>query len=98
MLGAAAASVQLSRSVGSAVGVTVAVGTLFAVLGRDGHAGAVFADMVRHGPLVLVTLPDAVRATTAARVDDGFGAAFLAIAAFAALNAVLAWTLPLRRL
>ncbi len=35
MLGAAAASVQLSRSVGSAVGVTLAVGVLFATVGWD---------------------------------------------------------------
>ncbi len=35
MLGAASASVQLSRSVGSAIGVTVAMGVLFVILGRN---------------------------------------------------------------
>jgi MFS family permease len=98
MLGAAAASVQLSRSVGSAAGVTVVVGALFAMLGRDGGTAAVFADMVRHGPAVLATLPGPARAAMAARIDDGFSVAFLAVAAFAVLNALLAWTLPLRRL
>jgi EmrB/QacA subfamily drug resistance transporter len=98
MLGAAAASVQLSRSVGSAVGVTVVVGALFAILGQDGASGAVFADMVRHGPVALATLPDTMRATTAARIDTGFSVAFMAVAAFAVMNALLAWTLPLRRL
>ncbi|MFC7555690.1 hypothetical protein ACFQU7_30900 [Pseudoroseomonas wenyumeiae] len=97
MLGAAAASVQLSRSVGSAAGVTLVVGALFAILSQDGAAAAVFADMVRHGPAVLEALPDAARTTTAARIDAGFSFAFMAVAAFAAINALLAWTLPLRR-
>lgn len=98
MLGAAAASVQLSRSVGSAAGVTIVVGTLFAMLGRDGGSAAVFADMIRHGPTVLSALPDTLRVATAGRINDGFSAAFLAVAVFAVLNAILAWTLPLRRL
>ena len=98
MLGTAAASVQLSRSIGSAAGVTIVVGVLFAMLGRDAGTAATFAEMVRHGPSILAALPDASRVATAARLGDGFSAAFLAVAAFAALNAVLAWTLPLRRL
>lgn len=98
MLGAAAASVQLSRSVGSAAGVTIAVGALFLVLGRDQGAATIFADMVRHGPGVLATLPGTLRGLATTRIADGFSAAFLAVAAFAALNALLAWTLPLRRL
>ncbi|MFC4168226.1 MFS transporter [Teichococcus aestuarii] len=98
MLGAAAASVQLSRSVGSAAGVTVVIGALFAILGQDSAAAAVFADMVRHGPAALAALPDAIRATTAARIDAGFSIAFMAVAAFAVMNALLAWTLPLRRI
>jgi hypothetical protein len=98
MLGAAAASVQLSRSVGSAVGVTVVVGALFAILSQDGATAAVFADMVRHGPIALAALPDAMRATAAARIDVGFSIAFMAVAAFAVMNALLAWTLPLRRI
>lgn len=98
MLGVAAASVQLSRSLGSAVGVTIVVSVLFAMLSRDGDTAAIFADMVRHGPAVLAALPDTLRVAAAARINDGFSAAFLAVAAFAALNAVLAWTLPMRRL
>ena len=98
MLGAAAASVQLSRSIGSAAGVTIVVGALFAALGRDGATAAVFADMVRHGPAALAALPNATRAITAAHIDGGFSVAFAAVAAFATMNAVLAWTLPLRRL
>ena len=95
LLGAAAGSVQLSRSIGSAVGVTVAVGVLFAFVG--GHGG-IFAEQVRHGPAVLASLTGPQRLAAAAHVSSGFAAAFLTIAAFAGLNAVFAWTLPFRRL
>ncbi|MBC9175655.1 MFS transporter [Pseudoroseomonas ludipueritiae] len=98
MLGAAAASVQLSRSVGSAVGVTLVIGALFAILSQDGATAAVFAQMVQHGPAALAGLPDAIRATTAARIDSGFSVAFIVVAAFAVMNALFAWTLPLRRI
>ena len=98
MLGAAAASIQLSRSIGSALGVTAVIGALFATLGRDPAVGAVFADMVRHGPAALAALPDAARAAASARINGAFSIAFGAVAAFAAANALLAWTLPLRRL
>ena len=91
MMGAAAASVQLSRSIGSAVGVTITTSVLFMVLRRDDGAATAFADAVHHGP---VGLP----APVAAWIGSGFTAAFLAIALFAAANAALAWTSPLRRL
>jgi hypothetical protein len=71
---------------------------LFVTLARrDGIADA-FADAVRHGPAVLASLPEAQRAVAEADIANSFSAAFLAIAAFAVVNAVLAWTLPLRRL
>ncbi len=98
MLGAAAASVQMSRSIGSAIGVTVAVGALLAVLGKDRDMAAIFAKAVRHGPAVLTSLPDGARAAAEASIADGFSTAFLIVAAFAGVNALLAWTLPLRRL
>jgi MFS family permease len=98
LLGAASASVQLSRSIGSAIGVTVAVGALFATLARQVGTEAAFANAIRHGPVALAALPVATRAVAAAGIAEGFTAAFLSLAAFAALNAVVAWTLPLRRL
>jgi EmrB/QacA subfamily drug resistance transporter len=98
MLGAAAASVQLSRSIGSAAGVTIAVAALFATLGRDADVAASFAEAVRHGPAALAALPAPARATTEAGVADGFTAAFLTVGAFAGINALLAWTLPFRRI
>ncbi|MHB2208420.1 MFS transporter [Methylobacterium sp. CM6257] len=98
MLGAASASVQLSRSVGSAIGVTMAIGVLFVTLGRRGGIADAFTDAVRHGPAFLANLPEAQRAVAEADIANSFSAAFLAITAFAVVNAVLAWTLPLRRL
>jgi hypothetical protein len=98
MLGAAAASVQLSRSIGSAAGVTIAVAALFATLGRDADVAASFAEAVRHGPAALAALPAPARATTEAGIADGFTAAFLTVGAFAGINALLAWTLPFRRI
>ena len=98
MLGAAAASVQLSRSVGSAFGVTLAVGVLFATMGRDAQIAAAFADAVRHGAGVLPTMPNAAGLTAGSRFAGGFTAAFMTVAVFATMHALLAWTLPLRRL
>ena len=98
MLGAAAASVQLSRSIGSAAGVTIVTSILFMVLRGDHGPAAAFADAVHHGPAVFGALPGGVRAAVAARIEDGFTSAFLVVATFAAMNAALAWTLPLRRL
>ena len=98
MLGAAAASVQLSRSIGSAAGVTITLSVLFAVLGRDAATASIFADMVQHGPAALADLSPAARSATAERIADGFSVAFMVVAAFAVMNALLAWTLPLRRM
>ncbi len=98
MLGSAAASVQLSRSVGSAVGVTLAVGVLFATLARDPRLAATFADAVRHGPAALPTTPGPADLAAAADFAGGFTAAFMTVTVFAATSALLAWTLPLRRL
>jgi len=97
MLGAASASVQLSRSVGSAIGVTISLAVLFSTLGWLEAADA-FANAVRHGPAAPSHLPEASRTLATAGIENGFSAAFLAIATFALANALLAWTLPLRRL
>lgn len=98
MLGAASASVQLSRSVGSALGVTVAMAVLFVTLGRNAAIADVFADAVRHGPAALASLPEASRGSAMTHIQGGFSAAFSTVALFAIANAVLAWTLPVRRL
>jgi MFS family permease len=96
-LGSAAASVQLSRSIG-AVGGTALVGTvLFAMLAlADPRAFQLFEALLGRG-----ALPDpAVLASTQLRAEIGtaFQAAFLTIAAFAAAGMMLAWWIPDRRL
>ncbi len=99
MLGAASASVQLSRSVGSAIGVTVAMGCC----SWRWPENATIADVFRRAPFDQVLPPwRACQKRRALRrsphIQGGFSAAFSTIALFAIANAVLAWTLPVRRL
>jgi len=98
MLGAAAGSVQLTRSLGSAVGVSVVGMVLFATLAsRDSHAAMVFADMVEQGKAAMDQLPAAAQVAMQAQIVLGFRAAFFAISTFSASIVLLAWTMPLRR-
>jgi len=56
-LGAAAAAVQLSRSLGSAFGAAVAGAVLFGLLSlTDPDTASLFTEMVRHGPSVVRVL------------------------------------------
>lgn len=97
-LGAAAGSVQFSRSVGAAFG-TALVGTiLFGVLAAvDPDAARVFVGSLESGPGVLASLPAARQAIVHSEIALAFQAAFLMIALFAAGALVLAWSLPVRR-
>jgi hypothetical protein len=98
MLGAAAGSVQLTRSLGSALGVSVVGMVLFATLAsRDAHAAAVFADMVEQGKSAMEQLPAAAQAAMQSQIVSAFRAAFFTISTFSASISLLAWTLPLRR-
>ena len=98
-LGAAAASVQFSRSVGAALGTAVVGAVLFAVLAAlDPDAAGLFARSLEHGPGVLASLPAARQAAIQAEIAFAFQAAFLTIALFAAGALALAWSLPVRRI
>ena len=98
MLGAAAGSVQLTRSLGSALGVSVVGMVLFATLAsRDSHAATVFADMVERGKSAMDQLPAAAQEAMRSQIISGFRAAFFTISAFSASISLLAWTMPLRR-
>ena len=98
-LGAAAASVQFSRTVGAAFGTALVGAVLFAVLAAtDRSTAALFADMVERGPVALAGLDAVRRAAVSAEIRDAFRSAFLAIAGFAGLALVMAWTVPVRRL
>ncbi|HEX5957360.1 MAG TPA: MFS transporter [Hyphomicrobiaceae bacterium] len=96
-LGSAAASVQLSRSIG-AVGGTALVGTvLFAALALgDPQTAPLFEALLGRGTLADPSLLASARLR--AEIGAAFQAAFLTIAAFAATGMVLAWWIPARRL
>ncbi len=98
-LGSAAASVQLSRSIGAAVGTALVGSVLFATLAlSDPEAAPLFASLVQFGPVAIEALPAPRQAVILAEVAVAFRNAFLTIAAFAGVGAVLAWTIPTRRL
>jgi EmrB/QacA subfamily drug resistance transporter len=98
-LGSAAASVQLSRSIGAAVGTALVGTVLFASLALgDPDAARLFAALLESGPASLATLPPARQSVIQAEIAGAFRAAFLTVATFAAAGVALAWSIPARRL
>lgn len=98
-LGAAAASAQLSRSLGSAFGAAVAGAVLFGILSAmDQDTATLFFDMVRRGPSVLASLTADHRTLVQQEVAAAFRGVFLTVACFACITVAMAATLPLRRL
>ena len=98
-LGAAAAAVQYSRSMGAALGTAIVAAVLFATLSRtDPEAGRLFGLVLQNGAEVLGSLPEARSGAIQNQFAEAFRAAFLAIAAIAALGSLLVWTIPLRRI
>src|SRR6202035_307375 len=99
MLGDAAASVQFSRSIGAAFGTAAVASVLFVVLSaRDRETAALFGAMMEQGAGVLSSLPAARQAIVQSEIAEAFRAAFLVIASFAGAGAVLAMSIPLRRI
>ncbi|MGI4793598.1 MAG: MDR family MFS transporter [Janthinobacterium lividum] len=98
-LGAASASVQFTRSIGAALGTASVGAVLFAVLAaQDPVVATLFADIVERGPAVLSTVTPDLRANLSADIIGAFRGAFLTIAGFSVIAAVLAWSLPARRI
>jgi MFS family permease len=98
-LGEAAASVQFSRSVGAAFGTATVATVLFAVLAAtDPETAKLFAAMMEQGAGVLSSLAPAQQLVVQGEIAQAFRAAFLVIAGFAGAGAVLAMTIPLRRI
>ena len=98
-VGAAAGSVQFSRSVGAAFGTAAVGGVLFATLAvMDPEAVRLLERLLGHGPGVLASLPAARQSVVQSEIVLAFQAAFLTIAAFAAGALVLAWSIPVRRI
>jgi predicted MFS family arabinose efflux permease len=99
MLGAGAATVQFSRSIGAAFGTAAVAAVLFAMLAAsDPETARLFAAMVNQGAAAMADLSAARRAIVQAEVTGAFRSAFLAVAAFASLGLVFAWTIPMRRI
>ena len=99
MLGAGAATVQFSRSIGAAFGTAAVAAVLFAMLAAsDPDTAHLFAAMVNQGAAAMADLSAARRAIIQTEVTDAFRAAFLAVAAFAGLGLVFALTIPMRRI
>lgn len=98
-LGIAAASVQLSRTLGAATGTALMGAVLFGALAAGGgdEAAALLRRLVAEGPGVLAALPPARAAAVRAELAGAFQAAFGAAAAMAAAAAVMAWRGPVRR-
>ena len=98
-LGAAAASVQFSRSVGASVGTAFVGAVLFAALSAaDPQTGAVFTQLVEKGPNALAVLSVARQSIVRAEIADAFRAAFLAIGCCTTTAMLFAWWLPIRRI
>jgi len=99
LLGTGAAMVQFSRSVGAAVGTAAVSAILFSLLSAtDRTTASLFDSIIAHGPEVIASLAPGRQDVIHAQIGEAFRAAFLAIAGFTCAGAVLAWTLPLRRL
>jgi predicted MFS family arabinose efflux permease len=99
LLGTGAAMVQFSRSVGAAVGTASVAAILFSILSAtDRGTASLFGSIIEQGPEVIASLAPARQAMIHAQIGEAFRAAFLTIAAFTGIGAVLAWSLPLRRL
>jgi predicted MFS family arabinose efflux permease len=98
-LGAAVASVQLSRSIGAAIGTALVGTVLFATLASgDGQTASLFASIVRQDMSMVAALSPARQAVLHAEIAGAFRSAFLTIAAFAAIGTLVAWSIPSRRL
>lgn len=98
-LGAAAASVQFSRSVGASIGTALVGAVLFAALAsHDRQTAAFFIGLVQQGPRALEILPDAQRLLVRSEIADAFRAAFLTIGCFTTTGMLFAWWLPVRRI
>ncbi|WP_185983020.1 MFS transporter [Aureimonas mangrovi] len=99
MLGAGAASVQFSRSLGAAVGTAVIGTLLFSSLTANApEAARLFQAVMESGPGALDGLDQGARLSMQDALVDAFRTAFLGVACFAAIAAFLAWTIPMRRI
>ena len=97
-IGAAAGSVQFSRTVGAAFGTALMASVLFATLSAtDPEAASLFARIINFGPSALDTFSGARRAIIEGEIASAFRAAFLLMVLFTSAGFLLAATNPSRR-
>ena len=98
MLGAGAAMVQFSRSVGAAFGTATVAAVLFSVLATsDRETAGLLGVIIDRGPDAIATLAPVRQAIIQTEIGEAFRAAFLTVASFTGIGALLAWSMPLRR-
>jgi len=98
LLGAGAATVQFSRSVGAAVGTAAVAAVLFAVLAAtDTAAASRLGALIAQGPDAAATLAPAQAMIERDEIVTAFRAVFATIAAFTGAGVWLAWSIPIRR-
>jgi hypothetical protein len=98
-LGAGAATVQFSRSVGAALGTAIISLVVFSVLAAgDPETARLFGAIVERTPHALDSIPASRLALIHSQIGDAFRAAFIAMATFTAIGCALAFSLPMRRI
>ncbi len=98
-LGSAAASVQLSRSLGSAFGAAAAGAVLFGLLSAmNPDTAALFFEMVRRGRRCWRSCRPTHRMLVQGEIATAFRGMFLLVASFSCIIVAAAWTMPVRRL
>jgi len=94
-LGAATATISLSRSIGGALGVAIVGAVLFAMVGDPGGAlDRVMHQVIEEGPSSIARLSLEERAAVAAHLDRAYRVIFLMLAAITAFGACVAFTVP----
>lgn len=98
MLGAGAAMVQFSRSVGAAFGTATVAAVLFSMLAAgDRETASLLGAIIDRGPDAIAALAPVRQAVIQTEIGEAFRAAFVTVSCFTGVGALLAWSMPLRR-
>src|SRR5450755_3957258 len=94
-LGAATATISVSRAIGGAVGVAIVGAILFSMIGApDGAPSTAVREVIEGGPAFVDRLSGVERVTLTASLDHAYRVIFIVLACITALGAVVARTIP----
>jgi EmrB/QacA subfamily drug resistance transporter len=94
-LGAATATISVSRAVGGAIGVAIVGAILFAMLaGHDGVTSTAVHEVIEGGPAFIDRLSEGERATLTTSLDRAYRVIFVVIASITFLGTLVARTIP----